>query len=319
VHGFPERDARLFFLTFFLHPDNDKGASVTDRPNRPRTRSQWQQRSHGDWLRTPLQEYPTRLAALEARIGRVESLLENGATRVSSGTAQRAARPSTREPVERPWILDLTWEDFCEKVQNDEWESFEPRLELLSGIRDLFKAKRSLVQMDKLERKAVAGTYRPNEKALHDVNDWGWFGSMRGSGRFMALVNEPSADLSRALDHIPHAGDVTESQFVAFAKAFRGAFKGEGRKGALATGTRLLAMKRPDQFVPVNSANRRKLSKAFGLPFSTLTLDNYWQRIVVPLRLCSFWQHRRPASGDQAAIWDGRAAFLDSLCYEWRA
>ena len=83
-----------------------------------------------------------------------------------------------------------------------------------------------------------------------------------------------------------------------------------------ATATRLLAMKRPDRFVTVSEANKKGLCRAFGVRYTTLNLDNYWNLIAVPLIAMPWWLYPAPHAGQQRDIWNGRAALLDSIYYD---
>ncbi|MHB8472328.1 MAG: phospholipase D family protein [Gammaproteobacteria bacterium] len=214
----------------------------------------------------------------------------------------------------KPSPLDLTWNDFVTDVQKDKYHSFDRRLVILKRARKIFDTKHSFSRMDPLERKAIAGTFTDKEPKL-DKLEWGWFGSMSGHGDFKNLVNKPSVLLSRALDHIPSSEEVTEDQYKNFVKDFNAAFKGKTHKGGIPTASRLLAMKRPDQFVAVNKGNCRGICHAFGVHHTTLGLKNYWECIVVPTLSSQWWQRARPRDDLQGLIWDNRAALLDSIYY----
>ena len=88
------------------------------------------------------------------------------------------------------------------------------------------------------------------------------------------------------------------------------------RVSSVHSASRLLAVKRPDVFVAVNSQNRRGLCEALVVAHSTLDLDNFWERIVEPVRMSPWWLAPRPKGGLEARLWDCRAAMLDSLYYE---
>lgn len=223
-----------------------------------------------------------------------------------------------RSGTSKPSPLDLSWSEFVSGVKGDKLHSLGGRLEILDTAAELFTQNRPFLEMTTPQRKAIAGTYRHSEGSLGGL-EWGWFGSMTGQGDFKNLINEDPFGLSKALDHITVDGDITEAQFRAFAKDFNAAFTGKAHKGGVATASRLLAIKRPDVFVAVNDANRRGICGAFGVAFSTLDLQNYWERIVVPTKLSSWWSHPRPRSPLNARIWDNRAALLDCIYYDPKA
>lgn len=69
--------------------------------------------------------------------------------------------------------------------------------------------------------------------------------------------------------------EVTQPEFDRYVAILRTAFDNVG----VATATRLLAFKRPDYFVCLDSKNRDKLCEAFEIPKS-VDLDDYWEKIV---------------------------------------
>lgn len=228
-------------------------------------------------------------------------------------TFRRVKRPAKGARVPSP--LDITWLEFVRRVKTDDRHDFEKRLVLLERARTLFAKRLTFASMKPEERKAIAGTYGKVEPRLDDIN-WAWFGTMFPQGDFKSLVNNDPAGLSAALDHIPLAGDVTQAQYDAFVADFRTAFKGKAHQGGYAVASRLLAVKRPDVFVAVNSQNRRGLCEALVVAHSTLNLDNFWERIVEPIRMSPWWLAPRPKGGIAARLWDCRAAMLDSIYYK---
>ena len=83
----------------------------------------------------------------------------------------------------------------------------------------------------------------------------------------------------------------------------------------MATATRLLAMKRPDYFVCVDSKNRKGLCHAFLVPTS-VTLDDYWESFCMRIQQAAWWLVPEPKGTLERSVWRGRAAFLDALFYE---
>ncbi|OYY94446.1 MAG: hypothetical protein B7Y41_06315 [Hydrogenophilales bacterium 28-61-23] len=220
-----------------------------------------------------------------------------------------------REGTDKPSPQAISWNEFVRGIKIDPHHEIEARLSVLERAASIFVEKVSLAKMTVAERKAIAGTYGSKEEGL-DALPWAWFGTMFGQGDFKNLINESPAGLSRALDRIPLDGDVSEVQFRAFSKDFDSAFTGKAHKGGVPTASRLLAMKRPDLFVAVNAANRRGICGAFGVAPTTLNLDNYWERIVIPTQLSPWWQHARVRGGLNSRLWDNRAALLDCIYYD---
>lgn len=137
---------------------------------------------------------------------------------------------------------------------------------------------------------------------------------MGGAGTFAELIGQQDDALAAALDSIPRRGDVTERQFDAYVMAFTDAFSGSVRTARLGPATRLLAMKRPDMFVCVNAGNTIGLAEALSFAPTTLSLDNYWERVIEPIQQAPWFNEPRPAGRD-LELWDARVAMLDAIYY----
>lgn len=213
-----------------------------------------------------------------------------------------------KSPLLTP-LLKMSWNNYYQHVLADRQHGIDKRIAVLEEAHRLFETKGSLSQMSKPERQGVGG-FAPDG----DV-PWGWFGSMFGAGVFKKLVNANSPGLSHALDAIPMRGEVRRDEYLRFIDAYEGAYPGRQRHG-LATATRLLAMKRPDYFVCFDSENRDGLCKAFGIKLGHHDYERYWDSVIERILISEWWMSPRPAGAQASAIWDGRAAFLDSLYYK---
>jgi hypothetical protein len=140
---------------------------------------------------------------------------------------------------------------------------------------------------------------------------------MFAAGVFKKLMNGNSLGLSRALDAIPVRGEVRRDEYFRFINAYMGAYP-EGKRHGLATATRLLAMKRPDYFVCFDSENRDGLCEAFSVKLGHHDYERYWDSVIERILISQWWTSPQPSGKRGKAIWDGRAAFLDSLYYKPR-
>jgi PLD-like domain len=213
------------------------------------------------------------------------------------------------KPVLRTPLLKMSWSTYYRRVLQDRHHGIDKRIAVLDEARRLFEVKQSLSRMAKPERQGIAGF------SSDDDVHWRWFGSMFGAGIFKKLVNANSPRLSGALDAIPLRGEVRREHYLAFIAAYVDAYPQRRRHG-LATATRLLAMKRPDYFVCFDSENRDGLCKAFGTRLSHHDYERYWDSVVERILISEWWASRRPTGEREGKIWDGRAAFLDSLYYK---
>lgn len=225
-------------------------------------------------------------------------------------------RPPTKPNTKRA-PHDMNWEDYLTQVRSSAHPSahlFKERLAVLMKARALFAAGKPYAKWSEDDRKLVAGTLG-RKKSQQPGVDYGLFGTMGASGTFANLVIDAPQGLSDALDCIPLLGIVTQADYDRYCKAFITAFDQDGRVGGLPPATRLLAMKRPDTFVCIDSANRKDLCENFGVSPSTTNLENYWQRIIEPMHGDVWWRHPQPTKAADAEIWLGRAALLDAIYY----
>ena len=84
----------------------------------------------------------------------------------------------------------------------------------------------------------------------------------------------------------------------------------------MSSATRLIAMKRPDLFVCVNSKNKKELSQLLGIPQSHLTLENYWNEVHLKI-INSVWFRDDNISdvGIAKDVKKFQVALLDSISY----
>jgi len=226
-----------------------------------------------------------------------------------SGKYDPATKP-TKKPSKSPLEVPLfvaDWPEYYRSVKEDNQHTTEGRLAVLEEARQLFTNHGEFHKFSDKERKQIAGF----EEKQTDGLDWLWFGSMVGHGYFKQAVNQNSREMSDALDEIPLSGAVTETSYKEYVKKIRRAF----RNAATATATRLLAFKRPDYFVCLDSKNKRKLCEAFGITQS-VGLDDYWEKVVARITDSNWWNSPEPEDGLEKRIWKCRSAFLDVRFYE---
>ncbi|MDB6179491.1 phospholipase D family protein [Paracoccus sp. Z330] len=239
--------------------------------------------------------------------------------------AQALPRPKnpvlpSKDPVTRRLaspLVTMTWEQYARAAKSSPHHDFDERLDLLRRCQTLFASVGSFASLATSERKAIAGVIGHSEtkRANLDDHDWAWFGSMKGAGKFANRIAENDDFLAAAIDSIPRHGDVTDDHFKTYCKYFRLAFRNSGGENAIATATRLLAVKRPDTFVCVSEPNRKRLCEALNIKPSSLDLKKYWDLVIEPIRMSDWYNAARP-TGKPAQLWDGRAAMLDAIYYE---
>jgi hypothetical protein len=238
-----------------------------------------------------------------------------------------AARPRPKNPVLPAQVKDwervnsplatMFWKDFVKLARQDIHHDFKKRMKLVREIQKMFARTASFADLSVAEWKGISGVLGDveSEEVGLDGFDWGWFGSMGGAGTFAELIGQENPVIAAALDAIPKRGEVIEAQFTDYVRTFTGAFAGSSRTARLGPATRLLAMKRPDFFVCVNGGNRTNLAEALAFAPTTISLDNYWERVIVPIQQAPWFTAPRPAGRD-TELWDARVAMLDAIYYE---
>ncbi|MFH0270575.1 restriction endonuclease PLD domain-containing protein [Vibrio jasicida] len=207
-------------------------------------------------------------------------------------------------------VFSLKWDEYYRKVSNDHLGSFNGRLDVLRLINQYFTEHHSFSNFTELQRKQVAGITTDSE-----VN-WKWFGSMVGAGKFKNRINTNNEYISEALEQIPLIGPVGEADYKRFVDWFKLAFPDGG--AGIAIASRLLAMKRPDYFVCLDSQNRTELCKDFGIP-ANVSFETYWPNIIARILDSVWWSAPRPTDTKERQAWEGRAAMIDAIFYEGSA
>ena len=216
-------------------------------------------------------------------------------------------KSKTRKSPAESSVMSMSWSQFLAAVRKDARHGFEQRCGLLQVVRSAFTTHADFASMELGLRKTIAGL--PN-----DFDErWGWFGSMQGAGYYHQAVNENSRHLSVALDTVPLQGIVSRPQYENYISEFIKAFR-NGRHG-IGIASRLLALKRPDQFVCFDSKNRGGLCKDFGIKQTGMTYERYWDELVERIMDSPWWNLPQPRTDNQRVVWDGRAAMLDAIFY----
>jgi hypothetical protein len=193
-----------------------------------------------------------------------------------------------------PWPIFL---GFIE--QQNTLHALDERLRLLNyidGIRQQPLAE--LIEEDRL-------TFAGKHTSLHDHSiynfDVEWFAGTKGAKVFHSLLAQFPEKFDVALAHIPLTGDVTYEEYQQFVSSFKKIFtqctqdKPQGEKAPLAAATRLLAMRRPDQFIALNNNKIDVLCQGLSIAkFSNSDFSSYWHDMIGTLRTFAWWHQAQP-------------------------
>lgn len=208
-------------------------------------------------------------------------------------------------------IFSMKWHEYFNEILLSDKHDVEGRLKVILSAKELFEKHDDFQDFPEDERKKVAGFYENKNDGI----DWLWFGSMKGNGLFKEQINSNNPNISLALNQIPLYDTVTEEDYLNFINYFKLAFIDDQNR--LATATRLLAMKRPDYFICLDSKNKKQFCSDFGLKEREITLENYWEKVINQVLGCLWWAEEPSESNNNSEmnVWQSRVAFLDVLYY----
>jgi HKD family nuclease len=235
---------------------------------------------------------------------------KNQRQKIKSLSGQYGSKKRKPKPIHEVPMINRSWMEFMNEVRNERLHGLERRLRVIEIAKELFESVNHFSELTEDQRKFIAGI--PNKLDVEGAEDWGYFGSMKGAGIFKNKIKENNKNVSKALDQIPLAGQITKRHYDNFIKYFTQTFTGN----YIATATRLLCMKRPDTFVCFDSKNRSALCKDFGVIQSEMNYERYWDDIVERVYDSDWWQNPNPINDKEEKVSEARAAFLDSLYYQ---
>ena len=246
---------------------------------------------------------------------RYRTIWKNHRPKIKSLSGFYGSDNGDSKPIHEVAVTTMTWDEFVKKVRNDRTHGLKKRLRVISIAQDLFSSKEHFNELEDEERKFIAGI--PNKCKIRGAEEWGFFGSMKGSGVFKNKIIFNDSNISNALDKIPLKGQITKTHYDNFINTFKKAFIGTSLENTkcIAIASRLLAMKRPDIFVCLASKNKSKLCKDFGIPQSNMSFERYWEDIILRIFDSDWWRNPETKDEQEVEISKSRVAFLDALYY----
>lgn len=227
--------------------------------------------------------------------------------RRARGLNSRRVRATPRFSID---ALDISWAAYSSRIlarEREGWLRVRPRhdgapsyLSETQAAREAFEDYGSFADMPPDLARFVAG-FGPNA---------GWYGATRANGGFMHLVKARPDLIAELIDPVPREGPVSDDIVV---EVFE---RAEALpRVRIACTTRLLCIKRPDQFYPVNSANQQGMCKSFGRAPSTA--EEYLELLEL-IRSLPWYRSPEPRDPLQAELWRSRVALLDVVFYRPR-
>lgn len=231
-----------------------------------------------------------------------------------------------------PWPIYV---DFIE--QQSSLHALDERLRLLSYIDDI--RQKPLADLLVEDRLAFAGKHTSaHDSSLYNF-DIEWFASTKGAKVFHVLLAQSPEKFDMALAHIPLTGDVTFEHYQKFVNDYQKIFqecpseeeaaeKLAINKAPLTAATRLLAMRRPDQFIALNNNKIDIICQGLSIvKLKNTDFSSYWHDLIGTLRTFAWWNQAEPElfiEGDvegqtsenrELMLWKNRAVLIDLFLF----
>jgi len=206
------------------------------------------------------------------------------------------------------------WPIFSDYIKQQQFHVLDERLKLLNYINELKQTP--LAEMIEEDRLAFVGKH--TQKHDHSVYNFDveWFAATKGAKVFQQLVQQSPSLFDQAIAHIPLTGDVTFDHYQKFVTDYQAIFQQVGEKAPLAAATRLLAMRRPDQFVALTNAKIELFCQGLGIAkFDKHDFLSYWQDMIATIRSCAWWHQAEPEQAEEIPLWQNRAILVDVFLF----
>jgi len=183
--------------------------------------------------------------------------------------------------------------------QQSTLHALDERLRLLSYVDEI--RQKPLADLLIEDRLAFSGKHTNQHDYSHYDFDVEWFAGTKGAKIFHSLLEQSPERFDAALAHIPLTGNVSLSEYQGFVNNFQQIFteyteiKPQGEKAPLAVATRLLAMRRPDQFIALNNNKIDILCQGLSIvKFKNNDFSSYWHDMIGTLRTFAWWHQAEP-------------------------
>lgn len=203
------------------------------------------------------------------------------------------------------------WPFYAQFLQAQQQHAFDERCRLLKYVASL--SDKTLAEMPLQDRLVIAGKHtNSHDPAVYDF-DTQWFGSTKTVKAFHQLIENEPQKIDQALAHIPTSGEVSKAEYDFFVKDYVDAYQGLDDKPSLIAATRLLAMRRPDQFICLSSSKLGLITQALEIKLTDF--NQYWTGLVQGIRQMHWWRSSEPQDEAELLLWQHRAIFFDMLSF----
>ena len=227
-----------------------------------------------------------------------------------------ATKLNPANPLEAGWLCSLSWKDYRDLLMTFP-EELDERVAMLDTTRELLNgannAFTAIPQLD--DRLAIAGV-RNRRNNTSDPLNWHLFGDMsRNPAEFIQMIQQPDqkwAQHVNRLSNLQESPELSDEQAWEIMQGLTQQWIQIGRV------TRLMAMMRPSEYLPVTNKNKNKLLIALGLPECRSITPRQYQETVLQKLSNTPWYNQQPKrnwDAKELTIWRYRMALVDMLVY----
>jgi len=205
------------------------------------------------------------------------------------------------------------------------WELYQHALLELSDNQAMDERIRLLNYIDKLnvtgladliqeDRLAFVGKHGSSHDPMIYDFDVQWFGNTKTAKGFHQILSVNPGAFDEAINSIPASGDVTKQDYEKFVEQFVMVMVNADEKPTLPVATRLLAMRRPDQFLAITSSKVDELCQGLAIPKLKMNgFDSYWSDVISNIRTMKWFNSEQPSDEQALVLWRNRVVLLDML------
>jgi len=205
---------------------------------------------------------------------------------------------------------------FLEVIKNNHQGDLNQRLDLLDKIHCLLESEAYFSKLSKNSRYLIGG--KSTSDVINEFNvDAGLFGSMKGAGAFIGILNKSPEILDNFISKIPREGIIDKYQYLYLAEIYKSSLIKNGiEKDFFVPFTRILSVIRPDIFICYNNGNNKIWLKYVNLNSKISDrYEYYWDNIIAKTKEFK-WHKPSDMKAIDNKIWNYRVALLDTIFYQ---
>lgn len=211
--------------------------------------------------------------------------------------------------------IKTSWLDYYQTI-NELPMGYEiaPCLKLLHIADELLNQRQDFSESSVIERYLVGGVKDNQVENIYPFETQ-LLGDMQGFASFKKLIKKDPEGLDKLLKIIPSNGPIDGWHYMQFVDGFKQLFSDNDCKQAYVFPlTRLMSMKRPDQFVALNQASATLFCQALSIsPLKNQDFQRYWDDIILPIQQSFWYKTDQPMDASQLAIYRARFALLERI------